>query len=163
MQAHLTERCCLCEVSQLPRTSGPSRSQRGTLCGGKTLPGTNPEFGYPILKHGSPSLSQRQAATSSELLCRPSPQNGQGPPWGRGEALPLLRHSAKRQQKNDSRLPIVYSHSSLSSTLGTHTLAWKSHSRKKNQFRINDIWLMINDKEQSKTAVSLLLMIRTHF
>lgn len=42
------------EGSQLPRTSGSSRSQWGTLRRGKT--GTNPEFGYLPPKHGSPSL-----------------------------------------------------------------------------------------------------------
>lgn len=88
----------------------------------------------------------------------------QGPPWGQWEALQLLDTHTKSEEtaKNYRQLAIVCSHYSLPSALGIHTLVWKSLKKKK-KFWINHIWLMINDKEQSKPAVSLLVMISAHF
>lgn len=131
MWAHPKERCCLCEGSQLLQTSGSSRSQWGTLCRGKTLPGTNPEFG----------CSARQAWKSQPLLeagsymfwapVKAFPRKWPAPTQGARRSCSATRHKKEWRNGQKNYKQPVYSHYSLHNMLGTHTLVWKSQSKKK--------------------------------
>lgn len=90
------------------------------------------------------------------------PPKWPGPTLGARRSSSATRHSYKEQRDGKKLQAIVYSHYSLPSMLGTYPSVWKSLKKKK-KFWMNHIWLMIDDKEQSKTAVSLLVMISTHF
>lgn len=101
------------------------------------------EFSFCPIPHGSPCLSYRQDCAPSELLCKPFPQNGQGPLWRWGEALLLLHTHTRNEEtaENYGQMAIVCSHCSLPSTLGTHILVWEK------KIWMKHIWVMINDKE----------------
>lgn len=60
-----------------------SQEKRGghSLSTGKIVPGTNPEFAFCPSTHGSLCPGYKQDVAPSELLCKPFPQNAQGPPW----------------------------------------------------------------------------------